>query len=80
VSGKKEAKAKAAPVVTAAPVKKADPQAKIKRDETGKKIMKTARGTERARRRAGLKKGWKQLANLPQMLPTKAEEALKQAA
>lgn len=80
MSGKKEAKAKAAPAVTAAPVKKADPQAKIKRDENGKKIMKIARGTERARRRVGLKRDWKSHPNVPQMLPTKAEEAAKLAA
>jgi hypothetical protein len=79
VSEKKEGKAKAAPVAKVVKAK-VDPATKVKRNADGSKIMKTARGTERARRRAGLKRGWKQHPNVPQMLPTKAEEAAKQAA
>lgn len=79
MSEKKEAKsAPAAKYV--APVKKAkvDPMIKIKRNADGTKIMKIARGTERARRRAGLREGWRKVSNAKQMIPTITEQAAKQ--
>jgi hypothetical protein len=80
VSEKKEGKAKAAPAPRAAPKQKkakVHPSIKVERASDGSKIMATERGSERARRRAGLKRDWKTHPNVPQMLPTKAEEAAK---
>lgn len=68
MSAKKEAKGgKPAPV---APAKKAkvDPATKIKRNADGTKAMKVARGTERRRRREGLRQDWKTHPNAKQML------------
>jgi hypothetical protein len=70
VSEKKEAKAKAS-TQKAEKVKKTkvDPITKIKRDAKGNKIMKVARGAARAKRREGIKQGWRKVANAKPMLP-----------
>lgn len=73
MSEKKEVKA----ATKTAPVKKSkvDQATKIKRNADGTKKMAVARGTERARRRLDLAKGWRNVANAKKMLPTKAEAA-----
>lgn len=67
MSGKKQAKA--VEKVVAAPVVKKSMAEQVKRDASGKKIMKVARGTERALRRAGLTKNWRFTGGAKQMLP-----------
>lgn len=81
MSAKKEA-SKSAPAAKAAPVKKTkvDQASKIKRNADGSKTMKVARGTERERRRAGLRKDWKNIGNAAKMLPSKAEVEAQAAA
>lgn len=75
MSEKKEGKGKVVAKAAAAPVKKSkvDPATKVKRGPNGKKEMKVARGTERAARRADLRKGWRTVANAKQMAPSKTE-------
>lgn len=70
MSAKKEEK-KVAPAKVVAPVKKSkiDRMTKVKRDENGKKEMNVARGSARAARREGIKKGWRNVANAKPMLP-----------
>lgn len=65
---KKQAAAPKVETKVAAPAKKTAAE-KIKRDETGKKIMKVIRGTARSIRREGLVKNWKNIANAKKMLP-----------
>lgn len=67
MSGKKQA-AKAETKVAAPVVKAKTAQEKIKRDETGAKIMKVARGTARAKRREGLVKNWMNIPGAKKML------------
>lgn len=81
MSEKKEAN-KAAKSAPAKKEKKAkiDPATKIKRDAKGKKVMKIARGTERARRRAGLVRDWRKTKGAASMLRAANEPEVEAAA
>ena len=76
MSEKKEVKAPKIEVAKVKPTKK-DPLLAIKRDANGNKIMKVARGTERARRRAGLSRNWRTTKGARQMQLSKDQQIAK---
>ncbi len=69
MSAKKEAKPAPAKAAVVVKKSKVDQATKIKRDSTGKKIMKVARGSARAARRVDLKANWRNVANAKKMQP-----------
>ena len=80
MSAKKEAKSVPAKAASAEKKSKIDRMTKVKRDATGKKTMKVARGSARATRREGLKQGWRNVANAKQMRPAANDKAVEAAA